>query len=105
MVTVEYNYSDNVFNLSVKGHAGLSEKGTDICCAGISTLVVALDKELEKNSHMLFCQPSIRIEEGYAGFFVVAKSRYKKQVKDYFDMCMAGLNWISGEFPDHLKII
>lgn len=105
MVTVEYNQNKNIFSLTVKGHAGVAAQGSDICCAGISILVVSLGKEIEKSAHMMFCQPSIRIDEGYADFLIVAKSRYKKQVKAYFDMCVVGLNWIAEEFPDNLKFI
>lgn len=105
MVNIEYKEQNNIFSLSVKGHCNLADKGKDVACAGVSTLVVALDKAIENNQHMLLCQPSIRIQNGYAGFYVMSKSKYKRQVKAIFETAAEGFTWLAEEFPDNIKII
>ncbi|OON97156.1 MAG: hypothetical protein ATN36_04060 [Epulopiscium sp. Nele67-Bin005] len=41
MIKISFYFKDdNLYRFKVKGHSGFSEHGTDIVCAGVSTLVL-----------------------------------------------------------------
>lgn len=103
MVNVSYKRNENIFELSIYGHAGYAQAGADICCAGISALVIALDKWIDDNKHVLQYAPVRQIQNGSALFYLRVKSKYAKQVKTAFDMCYAGLAWLAKAYPANIR--
>ena len=49
MVEITYREIRNGFELKAEGHCRYAEKGKDIACAGVSTLIVALAKGCCRN--------------------------------------------------------
>lgn len=48
MTKIEIKDKDGVFDMSVEGHSGYAPAGTDIVCAGISTLTFTLFERIKK---------------------------------------------------------
>lgn len=49
MITVQYTNRGSMHELSVNGHAGYAEPGSDIVCAGVSAVTYALLGFLDAN--------------------------------------------------------
>ena len=104
MTEIRYKKNKDNLELEVKGHCGYAEKGKDIACAGISTLVVTLANALDENSNMLIFQPLLNIQNGYALICAYPKRQKYKRVETIFDTVMQGFRWLSQEFEKNIKI-
>ncbi len=79
MINIElYFKNDNLYRFSVNGHANFSEHGSDIVCAGVSTLVLntinSIDKfldepislaDMDKNKGVIDCSFDDRLNSKY----------------------------------------
>lgn len=83
MTEITFIKSKNSFELKVEGHSGYAEKGKDIACAGVSTLVVSLANMLEGNSFKFKIPPLVIIKEGYALICAYPQSNIIKKLKRY----------------------
>lgn len=97
MIRVNYERSGNRHRLSVKGHAGYSDHGNDIVCAGVSSLSYALLGYL----HHAGCDiaeakaDSGDLQIDCAGDGLIAGA---------FDMAMVGYLQISKKYPQHVEV-
>lgn len=82
---IEAVYDLKAQRLTVKGHAGYAEKGKDIVCAGVSTLVYMLihscDCEVYGDSIRVYDDPRV------------------------FDAVICGLEKISENYPKNLRLV
>ena len=95
------------FAISCKGHAGYSVKGTDIVCAGISSLCCALLTTVsERYSSGYFSGYSSEISDG--SFFIRVsgcKSQEKLMcMKILFDMFYNGVFEIAEKYRDYVSL-
>lgn len=97
MITARYTVEDNTHNLTVLGHAGYSEKGTDIVCAGVSAIVQALIGWIENNPEYAEC---ISIDNGE----VLIECNGGEELAAVFYMVAIGLEQIANTYPDHVQI-
>lgn len=104
MTEITFIKSKNSFELKVEGHSGYAEKGKDIACAGVSTLVVSLANMLEGNSFKFKIPPLVIIKEGYALICAYPQKQYYKKIEAVFETIMCGFKWLSEEFNENIKI-
>ena len=97
MITARYTVEENTHNLTVYGHAGYSEKGTDIVCAGVSAIVQALIGWIENNPEYAEC---VSIDNGE----VLIECNGGEDVSAVFYMVAIGLEQIANTYPDHVQI-
>lgn len=89
---IRIHYNRRALALTVSGHAGYAERGRDIVCAGVSTLVFALGRYLGNL-------------EKY-GDTVLVYSRETDNAKHIaaFDMALDGLYMTEESFGEYVEI-
>lgn len=99
MINIEFRVSDNEYDLSIQGHAGYSDSGNDIVCAGVSAIAYTLLGFLN------------RIEYDIEGTSAQVKSgdlrvqcKGGEKTAQAFDMAMIGLQQIAMKYPRHVTI-
>ena len=85
-------YDRQLPKLSVKGHAGYGLQGSDVVCAGVSTLVFTLLHELIRLDvpHRRLMRPGLVEIEAMGG-------------KPQFDTVAAGLLILSENYPENVE--
>ena len=94
MTKAQYEIRDDEFIFTCRGHAGYADAGSDIVCAGISTLTQTLVSYLPEVTDTF----SARISAG--DVFINAKGR---DALICFQMMMEGLRLIQSSFPEYLE--
>ena len=97
MIRASYRVEGDAHSLTAIGHAGYSEKGTDIVCAGVSALVQALIGWLENNPCEVQC---VSVD---AGEVIIACSG-GEDVSAVFYMVAIGLEQLAYTYPDHVDM-
>lgn len=82
--------------LEIKGHANSDEKGRDLVCAGVSSIITGgfnalIKEEIEE----------ITLEEGYAKVVIKSESNYSKIV---LDVMLTQLLTIEESYPQYINI-
>lgn len=83
--------------LEIKGHACFAEKGQDVVCAGISTLLYTFAKALDDRRLMT----KFELDDGYA----IVKWDITKTSNILMDTFKGGFEMVAGTYPEHAKII
>ena len=84
--------------ITVSGHAGFTEAGKDIVCAGVTALVQGLIKSVES---LTSDQIQYDITPGRADIYFKNLSGAGRLLVDSF---FIGICMIADEFPDHVRI-
>lgn len=96
MIRVTIGREDGLTTLEVTGHSGYAEKGKDIVCAGVSTIVQTYAFITVENGG---CE-EYRMGDGY--LFVKAKDSKENDIR--LHMVKTALEAIEGEYPHYLMI-
>lgn len=94
MTKIVYAKDWDAFSLVCKGHAGFAEAGSDIVCAGISTLVQTLTHHLSNEQHVKY-----HIEPG--GLWIWARG---DKALICFEVILTGLKLLESQYPDYIEI-
>lgn len=91
-------HKNDIFVLTMQGHAGYAEKGRDIVCAGASALVHSLAATLK-----LLELPSLRVElaDGMARVSCRVESG---TVHALFYQTLVGLILLQQEYPNNIHV-
>ncbi len=84
---IRAEYDDRELVLFIYGHAGYAERGKDIVCAGVSTLVYTL------------CAAT---DSALVDGVVELKHSYRNRI--VFNTVIKGLKMISQRYPDNVRI-
>lgn len=105
MIEIEYNPEKS--SLTVFGHAHYGEKGKDIVCAAVSSLVctVAQAVELLYKDGILKDRPKTELSDGNAFIEWSAADDKKLIATAATDYTIRGLERIAGEYPDYVRFI
>jgi uncharacterized protein YsxB (DUF464 family) len=102
-VTLDILPGAGQITLCMSGHSGFDSKGSDIVCAGVSTLVQTAAKFLSVRK--------IRFEmgrrEGFLDLRVSLDGLSEEKiicVVHAFDMALGGIEMIAGSYPDNVEI-
>lgn len=103
MVTAEYDTKHN--KLTVTGHAGAAEKGQDLICAGVTTLVEALNVTLdEMGKRGWLADGEVKLADGSAYFQAFGEEGSKMAVHGAFLAAVSGLRWLAANYPEYVQI-
>lgn len=103
MITAEFDTKYN--KLTVTGHAGAAEKGQDLICAGVTTLVEALNVALdEMDQRGWLADGEAKLADGAAFFQAYGKEECKMAVHGVFLTAVSGLRWLAANYPEYVCI-
>ncbi len=86
--------------LKLKGHAGLSEKGTDVLCAAVSVLSENLGESIQK---LLAVKAEISKSSGFYSV-KIRESDAGSQTELLFSSVLLGLQVLQNQYPDRIHI-
>lgn len=94
-----------VAELWVIGHANAAEKGKDIVCAAVSTIVLTftnwISKKAEERKNVWSYKSDI--QEGLADVYCSAETD-KEMLFNAFEMAVDGLECIAKQYPEYVTI-
>ena len=99
MIRASYRVEGDTHSLTVTGHAGYAEKGSDIVCAGASALVQALLGFVEEYPCEIEC-----VSIDHSTGEVLISCRGGNDVTAVFQMTALGLEQIAFTYPDYVEI-
>ena len=91
MTKLFYEIEEHGFRIECEGHAGYEEKGKDIVCAGISTLLYTLAEYTNCYTHL---------KDGY--FYLEGQGDL---LPSYAEFTLCGLRLIERSYPEYFKIV
>lgn len=95
---------ENVFLLTVEGHAGMREEGKDIVCAAASILTYTLANAvlaIHADSGLLD-EPIVDLSKGYAEIVCSPSEPFCTEVRNIFAFAGRGFTLLHKNFPDYL---
>ena len=109
MVTAKFRFFPNTGRLSmrVEGHAGLSEKGTDVVCAGASMYAFGIAQVLQQMAQegKLKDDPHMNITDGKLFISVVPKESFFAEALHTMYVGQVGFGILAEAYPDHARLI
>lgn len=104
MVTITMKKTDTTLTLKVEGHAGQAEKGQDLVCASVSTLVYTLAQYVKwmYEKHQLKRKPLIELEEGNTEITVRPKADYMAEGLHAFFVASTGFHLLAFNYPEYV---
>lgn len=98
-------YSAEGCYLHCQGHAGAGTEGTDIVCAGISALTLALLNVLIEESERDHISLEYKALPGELVIKAVPHTAYYgREIGNYFRVTLTGLRAIEQEHPEHITM-
>lgn len=91
--------------LTVEGHSGFRKRGTDVVCAGVSTLVCTLLnclKDEESGGRLKLHREIVR--DGYVSVEIEHFSFAAERTKAIVDAMVSGLYMLSEEYPENVRV-
>lgn len=103
MTQIQIGKSESKIQLSCKGHANYSEPGTDIVCAGISTLIFSWAGACDKLANAGAVEiERMKVEPGDADIEITVQDA---RTYDVFSVIEIGLGLLAENYPECLKIV
>lgn len=103
MVTVEYAPKEG--RLSVSGHAGAAEKGEDLICAGVTTVVEGLAVALEAlDGRGGLASGFVEMGDGVAEFTATPIPKCADLVLGVFLSAVSALRWLERHYPEYVRV-
>lgn len=99
MINIDFRVGDHEYDLAIQGHAGYSDAGNDIVCAGVSAIAYTLLGFLDRISDDIE-STSAQVKSG--DLRVKCKGGEKTALA--YDMAMIGLQQIAMKYPRHVKV-
>ena len=101
---VEIKYDQQNHRVTVTGHAGSGQKGHDLVCASVTTLVLTLAQDIEDLIQRgAAADPVVDIQEGHAELACTAMAGWDAVVQLVFDTLCAGFHGLSEAQPEHVR--
>jgi len=91
-------------HITIEGHCGFAEKGSDVICAAVSALVYTLIyclKEEESADRLKLIRCIVR--EGYVCIEAQPFDFSKERTDAIIGTCLLGLYMLAEEFPQYVK--
>ena len=105
MIEISHSVSDGKHILTIMGHAGFSQHGTDIVCAGVSALTYALLQTLcDADSKGELHQFAYLFNNGVASIFAFPKDCSKIRIDAAVDTVMTGYHMIASAYPENVRL-
>lgn len=107
MIRVTFHKKDHeLVSFEMTGHAGFSEHGSDIVCAGVSALAITTVNSIEK---LAGYRPIVDVDEVEGGYLYVEVVRDVTKVQAQItqillNSLLLGLEGIQEEYPNYLTV-
>lgn len=107
MIRVTFHKKDHeLVSFEMTGHAGFSEHGSDIVCAGVSALAITTVNSIEK---LAGYRPIVDVDEVEGGYLYVEVVRDVTKVQAQttqilLNSLLLGLEGIKEEYPNYLTV-
>lgn len=103
MINIDINIKSNfIKQIELKGHAGSGEKGYDLICCSVSTLLIALINGL---SEYIKSDIDVKVEEGYSLVKINEANQEKKIKTDILTKTfLLSVKSLSEENPEFVKV-
>ena len=107
MIRVTFHKKDHeLVSFEMTGHAGFSEHGSDIVCAGVSALAITTVNSIEKLADY---RPIVDVDEVEGGYLYVEVVRDVTKVQAQttqilLNSLLLGLEGIQEEYPNYLTV-
>ncbi len=102
MIRVRMDMEDGSFReLKSTGHAMHSEAGTDIVCAGVSSLLYAVLNTLTEG---LKLRVHKRIADGRMVFRIIDEGWKSPSAQAVMKVALFGIRGLEREYPDHVSL-
>ena len=99
MTTVEYTNRGSIHELSVNGHAGYAEPGSDIVCAGVSAITYALIGFLNANEG-----ETRELVTDVRNGAVTISCEGTERIRAAFEMAMIGYEQIAAMYQGYVLV-
>jgi uncharacterized protein YsxB (DUF464 family) len=99
MIDVQYRAD---LDLVIIGHAGQAPYGSDVVCAGASTLLYALAEYLESRRE-LFKSLEISLLSGLGHIMAQPTAGFEKEAHAAFLTTIAGYRHLAHAFPEYIR--
>ena len=94
------------FKISIKGHADYAKKGSDIVCAGVSALTIALIHTLDDLQDEGKVENKMNIDVGITNIECLSKIFTDIiEVESAFNTVLRGFKHIEKEYPKNVMVI
>ena len=91
--------------ITVEGHSGFAQRGSDIVCAGVSTLICNfINCVRDEEAHERIKLHKEVIREGYVHLEIETFDFSKQRIEGIIDCFMKGLCMLSEEYPQYVSI-
>lgn len=115
MVNIVFTDKNKVIQLDVKGHADYEEKGKDIVCSAVSTLLCSYARAvigLKKSLTSLFSEPVVELEDGDAHIMVNLNAKEENSdayllyayISGVISVIIGGLKLVSDNYKDNVSL-
>ena len=94
MIDIKIEKHKNLLTLSALGHAGYAPCGSDIVCAGVSSIIMGLCASLDDK------HSETHISSGKA----VIRTRHSRRAEYTFRFAEKALGLIAAEYPAHVRL-
>ena len=101
MITVEMND----YSVFITGHAGLADYGSDLLCAGASTLAYTLAGFVQRNAGSMQKKPSIVLESVNAAIKCAPRRGFSRECSAVYNAISAMFSELSKKYPKNLKFL
>lgn len=99
MIKIKFEKREDIFSLSVKGHANFAEAGKDIVCAGVSAILYALIGFLKNNEEHIE-DKKIRADSGDACVFCVGDEKIQAAA----ELALIGFLQIEKQYENFISV-
>ena len=107
MINIIYSHNNDTHCLDIIGHAQFAKYGSDIVCAAVSMLYMALiDKMWELYELKAFDTIDTYSNDGKSHLVVkdFNNAIHRLVVDELFSMVINGLKELSNNYPNHVKV-
>ena len=107
MVRIIITKRPGEYKIRSYGHAGGGPAGTDIICAGVSTLMQALCQTLIYAEEERKTELHYEIMEGRGAkmeIYAIPEPRNEDEIRNYFRVAITGLQMLEEIYPNNVKI-
>ncbi len=93
--------------LQAIGHSGYAERGKDLVCAGVSTLVYMVINAVSEMDadNKLICPMQVSIVDGGAGVSAEPKPEHRAELAQIMHIAEIGFNCLADKYPEYLSVI
>ena len=106
MIKVRFEKADKNLILTVKGHAGQAEHGSDIVCSAASILAYTVAQAVARMQEggKLKKKPTIRMEAGDTAITCKPTKQYYAEALHTFSVIQLGYDVLHHNYPDYVQL-